>query len=175
MSRFRCPQPWIFSFSTAVTLKIRSRSPKSKFFVMSKSYIYENLVRIQLLVYKIHVLCRQESVRPTPTGSAPKSICPPPGRLGDISKMFVAVVITTLISILWVNLNGYTSKRDHSDLNICFPSLLKEGYRIYPKYSDTSTPYHTCSKIWKSTIYYQIFSLKIAEWVANSVDLDETA
>ena len=28
-------------------------------------------------------------------------------------------------------------------------------YRIYPKYSDTSAPYHTCSKIWKkSTIYF---------------------
>ena len=29
-------------------------------------------------------------------------------------------------------------------------------YRIYPKYLDTSTLYHTCSKIWTSTIYYPI-------------------
>ena len=34
-------------FSTTVTLKIRSRSPKSnKFFVMSQLYIHENLERI---------------------------------------------------------------------------------------------------------------------------------
>ena len=26
-------------------------------------------------------------------------------------------------------------------------ALDKRGYRIYPKYSDPSTPYHTCSKI----------------------------
>ena len=39
------PQPCIFSYSTAVTLKIRSRSPKSnQFFVMSKLCIHENLV-----------------------------------------------------------------------------------------------------------------------------------
>ena len=47
-------------------------------------------------------------------------------------------------------------------------------YRIYPKYSDISTPYHICSKIWTSTIHYPILCLKIAGWVANSVDPDET-
>ena len=47
-------------------------------------------------------------------------------------------------------------------------------YRIYPKYSDTSTPYHICSNIWTSTIYYPMLCLKIAGWVANSVDPDET-
>ena len=47
-------------------------------------------------------------------------------------------------------------------------------YHIYPKYSDTSTPYHTCSKIWTSSIYYLMLYLKIAGWVANSVDPDET-
>ena len=26
-------------------------------------------------------------------------------------------------------------------------------YHSYPKYLDTSTPYHSCSKSWKSTIY----------------------
>ena len=46
-------------------------------------------------------------------------------------------------------------------------------YCIYPKYSDTSRPYHTCSKIWTSTIYY-LMCLKIVWWVANSVDSDET-
>ena len=37
-------------------------------------------------------------------------------------------------------------------------------YHIYPKYSDTSTPYHTCSKIWTSTIYYQMLCLNIPGW-----------
>ena len=57
----RCPLPWVFSFPTVVTLKIRSRLPKSiKFFDMSQLYSQENLVRIQPLVQKI--LCRQESI-----------------------------------------------------------------------------------------------------------------
>ena len=44
----------IVSFSTAVILKMRSRSPKSnQFFVISQLYIQENLVRIQPLVQKI--------------------------------------------------------------------------------------------------------------------------
>ena len=67
--------------SAAVTLKIRSRSPKSN--LIYKLYIHENLVRFQALVHKI--LCRQESVPPTPTGSPPKPICPPPLRWGDIT------------------------------------------------------------------------------------------
>ena len=48
------------------------------------------------------------------------------------------------------------------------------NYRIYTKYSDTSTPYLTWFKIWASTIYYPLLCLKIAEWLANSVDFDET-
>ena len=47
-------------------------------------------------------------------------------------------------------------------------------YRIYPKYLDTSTSYCKCSKIWTSTIHYPMLCLKIAGWVANSVDPDET-
>ena len=47
-------------------------------------------------------------------------------------------------------------------------------YLFYPKYSDTSTPYHICSKIWTRTIHYPMLCLKIAGWVANSVDPDET-
>ena len=46
-------------------------------------------------------------------------------------------------------------------------------YCIYPKYSDTSIPYHTCSKLWTSTIYYPMLCLNIAGWVPNSVDPDE--
>ena len=46
-------------FYTAVTLKIRSRSPKpNRFFVMSQLHTHANLVRIQPLVHKI--LCSQE-------------------------------------------------------------------------------------------------------------------
>ena len=30
----------------------------------------------------------------------------------------------------------------------CMTHAVEKKYHIYPKYSDTSTPYHTCSKIW---------------------------
>ena len=33
-------------------------------------------------------------------------------------------------------------------------------YHIYPKYSDTSTPYHSCPKIWTRTIYRPMLCLK---------------
>ena len=48
------------------------------------------------------------------------------------------------------------------------------NYRIYSKYSETATPYHTCSKIWTSTTYYPMLCLKIAGWAANRIDPDET-
>ena len=51
---------------------------------------------------------------------------------------------------------------------------MQTFYRIYPKYSNTWTPNHTCSKIWTSTIYYPMLCLKIARWVVNSVEPDET-
>ena len=47
-------------------------------------------------------------------------------------------------------------------------ALTHANYHIYPKYSDTSTPYHTCSKIWTSTIYYPTLCLKLAGWVDAS-------
>ena len=40
-------------------------------------------------------------------------------------------------------------------------------------YSDTSTPYHKCSKILISTIYYPLLCLKVVGCGANSVDPDE--
>ena len=67
-------------FSTAVTLKISQGHQIPNQLFMSQLYIHENLVRIQPLVHMI--LCRQESVTQTPTGSAPKTICPPPRRWG---------------------------------------------------------------------------------------------
>ena len=45
---------------------------------------------------------------------------------------------------------------------VFFFSSRKHAYRIYPKYSDTSTPYHICSKILTSTIHYPMLCLKIA-------------
>ena len=62
------------SLSPAVTLKIRSRSPKPyQLIIMSQCYIHANLVKIHLPVHEIS--CKQESVTltPTPTGSAPKT------------------------------------------------------------------------------------------------------
>ena len=67
------------SLSPAVTLKIRSRSPKpNQLFIMSQCYIRANLVKIHPPVHEYS--CIQESVTPTPTptGSAPKTICPLP-------------------------------------------------------------------------------------------------
>ena len=52
-------------------------------------------------------------------------------------------------------------------------NMVGPVYRIYLKYSDTSTPNHICSKIWTSTIYYLMLCLNIAGWMANSVDPDE--
>ena len=71
--------------SPAVTLKIRSRSPKpNQLFIMSQCYIHANLVKIHPPVHEI--LCKQESVTsrltltltPMSTGSAPKQYVPLP-------------------------------------------------------------------------------------------------
>ena len=82
------------SLSSAVTLKIRSWWPKpNQLFIMSQCYIHANLVKIHPSVYEIS--CIQESVAPTltltptPTGSAPKTVCPPPRRWGTkMSRKF---------------------------------------------------------------------------------------
>ena len=67
----------------AVTLKIRSRASKpTQLFIMSQCYIHANHPRVH------EISCKQESVTPTmtlmlmptPTGSVPKTICPPPLR-----------------------------------------------------------------------------------------------
>ena len=78
---------------------------------------------------------------------------------------------TTLISIhsvcssLWRNV-----KNINQDITLSW--AMPYYYSIYHKYSDTSTPYNTCSKIWTITIYYAVS--KNCRWVANSVDPDET-
>ena len=43
----------------------------------------------------------------------------------------------------------------------------KEFYHIYPKYSDTSTPSQTWSKIWTSTIYYPILIVSKNCWMSG--------
>ena len=73
------------SLSPAVTLKIRSRSPKpNQLSIMSQCYIHANLVKIHPPVHEIS--CKQGSVMQTLTqtltGSAPKTRCPPPLRWG---------------------------------------------------------------------------------------------
>ena len=45
-------------------------------------------------------------------------------------------------------------------------------YRIYPKYWDILTKYHTCPKF-LTPVYHLLMGLKIAGWVANSVDPDQ--
>ena len=79
------------SLSPAVTLKIRSRSPKpNQLFTMSQCYIHANLVNIHPPVHEIS--CKQENVTPTPTltqtptGSAPKQNAPSPS-VGDIKML----------------------------------------------------------------------------------------
>ena len=68
----------------AVTLKIWSRSPKSNQLVPpSQQCICASLDKISPSVQKI--TRGNEAMRTqTPTGSAPKTICPPPFGLGDI-------------------------------------------------------------------------------------------
>ena len=88
-----CPRAFLGlkfdSLSPAVTLKIRSSSPKpNQLFIMSQCYIHANLIKIHPSVHELS--CKQESVTltpmliPTPTGSAPKTICPPSLSVGDI-------------------------------------------------------------------------------------------
>ena len=57
-----------------------------------------------------------------------------------------ALMITHNISFLWKNKK--TIYPDTSYLELCkaFPLYNAENYCIKPKYSDTPTPYHTCSK-----------------------------
>ena len=49
----------------------------------------------------------------------------------------------------------------------------KHTYRIYPKYWDTLTQYHTCAKFWMSPVHYLLMCVKTAGLVANSVDPDQ--
>ena len=77
-----------------MTLKIGSRSPKSNQLVPpSQQCICASLVKIRPLVQKI-----THGNEATPTGSAPKTICPPPPSVGgDISQGLFQVVYDNYI------------------------------------------------------------------------------
>ena len=87
------------SLSPAVTLKIRSRSPKpNQLIIISQCYIHANLVKIHPPVHETSR--KQESVMPTltptPTGSAPKtnmSLSPSVG--------VIIIVCKTIWSMEW--------------------------------------------------------------------------
>ena len=79
---------------------MRSKSPKS---------VCASLVNIHPLVQK--TVCRQERM---PTGSAPKTICPPPLWLGDINMPCFCGLdfpFTYLVIKLDIILTQYTSSR----------------------------------------------------------------
>ena len=77
-------------------------------------------------------------------------------------------------------ISGFSRTRVKANIHTSFEllctknSLRSDNGKIYPEYLETSTLYHTCSKIWTSTVYYSMLCLKIARWVANSVDPDKT-
>ena len=81
--RYRVGKPNLISYHGLVTLKMRSRSPKSnQLSPPSQPCICASLVKIHPLVQKISR--RKEATR-TPTGSAPKTMSL---RLGDIKIFF---------------------------------------------------------------------------------------
>ena len=69
---------------------------------------------------------------------------------------------------MWSHESCLPCKTWRNNYQVC-QVLSNKGYRIYHKHSDTSTPYHTCSKIWTSTIYYPMLCLKIAGWMVNTL------
>ena len=79
--RFPLPHTLKFDlFSTAVTLKLRTRSPKlNKVFIMSQCYIH---VKVTINPIAHVISCTQESPTPKLIGSLPKIKCisphPPP-------------------------------------------------------------------------------------------------
>ena len=58
--------------------------------------------------------------------------------------------------------------------NVISKLFVKCKYCIYPKYLDTSTPYHSCPKIWTRTIYHLMLCLKNYWMSGKRVDPDET-
>ena len=83
--------------SAGMTLKIRSRSPKSKQLILhSQQCIYKSFVKIHPLVQKI---TNGNQAMGTPTGSAPQQICPSLFGWGDINIACLCIFAYTLILI----------------------------------------------------------------------------
>ena len=121
--RYRVGKPNLISFHGLVTLKMRSRSPKCyQLFPPSQPCIYASLVKIHPLVQKI--LRRKEAMRTptrtqTTTGSAPKTICPPPsvgGFYSPYSKDF-ALELSPPILTFWLKFRRYIL--DFTTLSTC--------------------------------------------------------
>ena len=71
------------SLSPAVTLKIRSMSPKpDQLFIMSQCYIHANLIKIHPLVHEIS--CKQESANADANRIRTKNNMSPSPSVGDI-------------------------------------------------------------------------------------------
>ena len=100
------------SLSPTVTLKNRSRSPKpNQLFIMSQCYIHANLVKIHPSIHEI--VCNQESVTPTTTGPAPKTISPSPS-VGDI------ILLHLIVYMYIVNASCKSSKiKFHNNSPLC--------------------------------------------------------
>ena len=134
------------TFSTAVTLKIRSRSLKpNHFFILSQCYIHANLIKIHPVVHEIS--CTQESVTLTHTQMGPalhhKQYVPLPfgggGGGGDIITvcekniyLFMICVITdsfysAMFILIWCNFLTRI-KENFNSINSCL--TLKAPWKI---------------------------------------------
>ena len=111
------------TLSPAVTLKIRSKSPKpNQLFIMSQCYIHANLVKIQPPVHEIS--WKQESVTPTltqmPKGSAPKNNMSPPTSVGDITRQMTLTIMQLTFSY---NSLQHTYQTDYLQLSKAIQNL----------------------------------------------------
>ena len=110
------------SLSPAVSLKIRSRSPKpNQLFIMSECYIHANVVKMHPPVHEIS--CKKESVTPTPTGSAPKPVCSCPlrGGGGIIKTLkFSEKIITSIPCVSFIEHSLFKNIFEHK-FCICQP------------------------------------------------------
>ena len=83
-----------------------------------------------------------------------------------------------LVNMLWGLMRSASGEMLGKALLICTQNMFswtnKTNVHTVFTLSILTPPYHICSKIWTSTIHYPMLCLKIAGWVANSVDPDET-
>ena len=162
-----------------MTLKIRSRSPKPKhLFIMSRCYSLANLVKIWQPVHEI--LCKQ-SVTPTrtlkPTGSAPKTICPPPLWWEDIIQAIPNICSKLHIpkcSSSWEMLDTsfpmyYIGVRDiMANINLGILVFFPTIYRRLPLCRlRVSRYYHLCRSDFSFPTFFVYISLHVYFYVEN--------